>query len=183
MTPARGTLLLAVAATVALGAGAAEKAESTRAKARTRVVRTWLEPVTVGGVAAMNRISYVFNYDAGVFSRTVQDASGRTLESKTYAPGEIEVAPSKAEIDEAFEMVRSDPEFSRILDNTSGQLMGGFVLDEKAGLPCGPGARCIHVQINSEDGWGMVRWAVVDLARNGFAYRSYRPEMSEGAGK
>jgi phage-related tail fiber protein len=183
MTPVKGTLLLALATTVALGAGAAEKAESAKAKARTRVVRTWLEPVTVKGVAAMNRITYVFDYDAGVFSKTVQDAAGQTLESKTYAPGEIEVAPSKVEIAEAFEMVRSDPEFSRILDNTNGQLMGGFGLDEKAGLPCGPGARCIHVQINSEDGWGLVRWAVVDLAKSGFAYRSYRPEMSEGVGK
>jgi hypothetical protein len=185
MTPGKGTLLVttALAATMALGAGAAEKAEGTRARARTRVVRSWLEPVAVGGGAAVNRISYVFDYGAGAFTRTVQDASGRTLESKTYAPGEIDVAPSKDEIAEAFEMVRSDAEFSRILDNTSGQLMGGFGLVEKAGLPCGPGARCIHVQINSQDGWGLVRWAVVDLARNGFAYRSYRPEMSEGVGR
>jgi hypothetical protein len=174
------TLLFAVVAATGLAAGA-DKMESGGAKAgRTRVIRSWPEPMTVKGQAVMGRISYEFDYDAGVFSRIVQDASGRTLESKTYARGEIDVAPSDDEIAEAFEKVRSDPEFARIMDQTGGQLMGGFVLNERAGLPCGPGARCIHVQINSVDGWGLVRWAVVDLTKGAFAYRSYRPEMSQG---
>jgi hypothetical protein len=86
------------------------------------------------------------------------------LSIEAYARGEIDVRPSNEEITEAFDRVRSEPEFARILDQTGAQLMGGFVLNERAGLPCGPGTRCIHVQINTEDGWGLVRWAVVDLA-------------------
>lgn len=176
-------MLLTLVAAAGLGVGADNREDAKPGTGRTRVVRSWLEPVTVKGEAVMHRISYAFDYDAGVFSRTVQDAGGRTLESKTYAPGEIDVRPSNEEIAEAFDRVRSEPEFARIIDQTGAQLMGGFVLNERAGLPCGPGTRCIHVQINTEDGWGLVRWAVVDLTRGAFAYRSYRPEMSQGGGR
>ena len=178
---ASALLFTLVAAGLAGGAG---KQEGAKAKeVRTRVVRTWLEPMTIKGEVVMGRVSYVFDYDAGAFRRLVQDAAGRTLESKAHAPGEIDVRPSVEEIAEAFDRVRSEPEFARILDQTGGQLVGGFGLYEKAGLPCGPGTRCVHVQINTEDGWGLVRWAVVDLTKGAFAYRSYRPEMSQGGGR
>jgi hypothetical protein len=182
-TSAAATLLVTLLSAAGMAA-AADKGEAAKAKpGRTRVVRTWLEPATVGGESVTRRVSYVFDYDAGTFRRVVEDAAGHTLESKAYAPGEVEVRPSEAEIQEAFDRVRSEPEFARILDQTNGQLVGGFVLNEKAGLPCGPGTRCIHVQINTRDGWGLVRWAVVDLTKGAFAYRSYRPEMSEGVAR
>jgi hypothetical protein len=182
MRQAALVLLFASVATAGWAFGA-EKAEAAKAQARTRLVRSWPEPMTVSGKQTMGRVEYVFDYDAGVFTRSVRDDAGRVLEAKTYAPGEIDVAPSKEEIAEAMELVRSDPEFSRILEKTGSQLMGGFVLNEKAGQPCGPGTRCLHVQLNTADGWGIVRWAVVDLTKRAFAYRSYRPEMSQQVGQ
>lgn len=173
------TLSFALAATSGF-AGGGDKAEATKAThGRSRVVRSWPEPVTVGGKASMGRVDYIFDYGAGATTRVVYDGTGRVVESKTYAPGEVEVRPSDEEIAEAFERVRSDPELGRILEMTGGQLMGGFVLSEKAGMPCGPGTRCIHVQMNTEDGWGITRWVVVDLTRQTFAYRGYRPELSQ----
>jgi hypothetical protein len=172
---------LSVAAGLAVGGDKAPGAGST--EGRTRVVRTWSEPMVIQGQSVMGRISYIFNYDTGTFRRVTQDHRGRTLESKEFAPGEAGVTPSKEEIDEAFEMVRSDAEFSRILDQTGGQVVGGFGLSEGPGMPCGPGSRCLHVQINTADGWGIVRWAVVDLSKRGFAYRAYRPEMSQGGAR
>ena len=52
---------------------------------------------------------------------------------------------------------------------------GGFLLDEAAGKACGPGSRCIQIQMVSADGYGLVRWVVVDLNKRQMAYSLYSP--------
>lgn len=177
---AASMLLFTLVAAAGLAAGADKGVGAKAKQGRTRVVRTWLEPMTVKGEAVMGRVSYTFDYDAGTFRRVVKDAAGRTLESKAYAPGEIDVRPSDEEIAEATELVRSDAELARIIAQTDARLTGGFVLSERAGMPCGPGTRCLHVQLVSQDGVGLVRWVVPDLTKGGFAYRRYNPLLSEG---
>jgi hypothetical protein len=71
-TRTASALVFTLVAAAALAAGA-DKGEGAKAAAgRTRVVRSWLEPLTVDGEAVMRRISYIFDYDAGVFRRTVR---------------------------------------------------------------------------------------------------------------
>jgi hypothetical protein len=58
---------------------------------------------------------------------------------------------------------------------TKASMQGGFLLDEGAGKPCGPGSRCIQFQMVSSDGFGLIRWVVADLNKRQMAYQLYSP--------
>lgn len=58
--------LLLVAASFSFAASGAEKGDEARGEAkasRVRVVRSWPEPVTVGGKTGLGRVEIAFDYD------------------------------------------------------------------------------------------------------------------------
>jgi len=176
--------LFLVAATLPMIASGGDGEESARegsAASRVRVVRSWPEPVTVNGKTALGRVEIAFDYDRGVAIERVIAADGRVVSTTVRRKGEGAPRPTPEEIEEAYAMVRADAELARIIDQADAQLDGGFILNEEAGKPCGPGTRCIQVQMLTQDRLGFIRWVVVDLAQERFAYRTYMPSSVEGS--
>lgn len=176
-----GLLLLAVVSSAAaFAADEAQPAKSEWKSARVRLIRSWPEPVTVNGKTALGRVEILFDYDQGVAIEQLIAADGKVVQSNVRRKGEGAPRPTPGEIQEAMDFVRADPELARIIERADAQLQGGFILNEPAGKPCGPGTRCLQIKLNTADGMGFIRWAVVDLTRNVFAYRSYMPSTGEG---
>jgi len=168
-------LFLALAATSGFASSAEQGEAKGGAKAsRVRVLRSWSEPVTLNGKTTLGRIEVSFDYDSGLASRRIYDGSGALVSTETFPPGLGQPRPSDEEIQEAMTLVRSDAELARIIDVTDATLDGGFLLKEEAGKPCGPGTRCLQIQLNT-NGYGFVRNVVVDLTKGSFAYRVYTP--------
>ena len=89
-------------------------------------------------------------------------------------------APSQEEIQEAFLIVRRDAETRRILERFTAQLEGGFLIEEGRGKACGPGARCLLIQILSADRAGLIRVVGVDLVKQSIPYRTFLPHRHPG---
>ena len=73
------------------------------------------------------------------------------------------------------------PRWRRILQRFSGQLEGGFLIEEGRGKACGPGARCLLIQILSRDRAGLIRVMGVDLVKQSIAYRTFLPLRASGS--
>jgi hypothetical protein len=162
-------LLLAAGAMPAIAGDAA----ATAAAARTRVLRSWAEDVRVDGKMVPGRVDIQFDYDRGVATWLTRDDKGNGVESKELPPGAGQPRPTEEEFEEAKELVRADMRLGRVLRQTGAQMSGGFLLNEKAGKSCGPGSRCLQVQLVSSDGFGLVRWVVVDLVKRQIPYPMY----------
>ena len=68
----------------------------------------------------------------------------------------------------------------RILTRFSAQLEGGFLIEEGRGKACGPGARCLLIQILSPDRSGLIRVVGVDLVKQAIPYRTFLPSQHPG---
>ena len=79
-------------------------------------------------------------------------------------------------------MVRADKEVGRVIDATHAILDGGFQIFEPADKPCGPGSRCLKIQLLTQDRVGFIRNVIVDLMKQEIVYRTYLP-ADEGKGK
>lgn len=182
--PALGLLGVIALASAAAAAEPARAAAKTDAPShRTRVLRSWPEDVRVDGKLLPARVEVVFDYTDGVaIERLVSEtkAGRQVLKTRTFPPGVGVPAPSVEEIEEAMQIVRADDEMARLIRNADAVLDGGFELFEPAGSPCGPGTRCIKIQINTANRLGLVRNVIVDLTKQGFAYRAWLPEWSGG---
>ena len=85
-----------------------------------------------------------------------------------------------AEIAEAFDTVRRDPELGRLARSVNAKLDGGFLLREAEGRPCGPRTRCLQVYILSESRRELHRRPVVDVSQRGrIAHRDYQPAAAD----
>ena len=148
----------------------------TRTSRPLRLLRTWEEPVkTVSGYEYARRVELVFDYRKGVAYQNFYSVDGTRLGARKIA--QTLPAPSPEEIEEAFGMVRNDPDMARLFARFHPVLEGGFVLEEGRSKPCGPGARCLHVFLLSSDRAGLIERVVVDLARPKIAYRNYVPPV------
>jgi hypothetical protein len=168
-------LALFVTCALAGTAVAADTKANETAGGRTRVLRSWPEDVTVGGKVVSGRIDIVYDYDRGVATWLTLDDQGKVVQAKEMAPGHGVPRPTDEEIAEAKDIVRADIRLERILRATKATMEGGFLLDEAPGKACGPGSRCIQIQMVSADGYGLVRWVVVDLNKGQMAYSLYSP--------
>jgi hypothetical protein len=166
---------LALVVTCALAGTAVAADAKGKEEGRTRVLRSWPEDVTVGEKTVSGRIDIVYDYDRGVATWLTIDDKGKVVDSKEMAPGHGVPRPTPEEIAEAQDIVRADVKLERILRATKATMQGGFLLDEAAGKACGPGSRCIQIQMVSADGYGLVRWVVVDLNKRQMAYSLYSP--------
>ena len=165
-----GALGLALVAGLAVPAVAGEKTAQAGTPGRERVLRVWEETAKVKGEDVRRRMEVVFNYDTGVAQQRAYDADGRLLSARTIA----QPRPTAEEISEAIAIIERDPKLGRIVARAKPVYEGGFVLSEAPGFPCGPGTRCLQMQLlTGADRLGLLRWVVVDLTRQAVAYPSF----------
>jgi hypothetical protein len=55
------------------------------------------------------------------------------------------------------------------------ELEGGFLTEEKRGMACGPGTRCVLLQLVAPRHAGLIRWTAVDLVKQRIAYLTFVP--------
>lgn len=147
---------------------------------RTRVLRTWSDTVKEDGRDVARRVQIVFDYDDVVaFEVVFSEPDGRLLSTRKLegAPPR----PSPEEITEAFEIVRADAQLGEIVRRTGGILEGGFVL-EGGMSPCGPGTRCLEVQILDRGRYAAIRKVVVDVVTQQIVVRALFPAPEQVAG-
>ena len=176
-------LAIALWASIAAVAGASDLAwrtngEITRTSRPVRLLRSWEETVKVGGREYPRRVQIVFDYDNGWAREDSFDTRGKLVSSRKIVQGLP--SPSVEELAEAFEIVRTDRKLASIFSRFGVALDGGFVLEEEAGMPCGPGSRCLQVLLMSSDRSGVIRRVVVDLVPRSLAYSVYLPDFHEG---
>lgn len=156
---------------------------------RTRVVKTWSEEIVQGGQRIPARVEIVFDYTAGVaihrlvVKGATADAPEQVVSSKTFEPGYGVPRPSTEEIQEAMDIVRGDKEIAKVISATQAVLDGGFQIFEPAGKPCGPGTRCLKVQLMTDNRLGFIRNVIVDLTRQAIVYSTWVPSNEEGKAK
>ena len=166
-------LVLAAAASVSFLYGGSESAVTTRSRP-VRLLRSWEESVkNPDGTETPRRVDLLFDYSRGVGYENFYSLDGRLIGRERLGPGNP--APSQVEIQEAFDLVREDPEFARIFKRFRVVFEGGFVLLEEKGRPCGPGSRCLRVFLLSSDRAGTIRQVVVDLVKSRVAYDDFAP--------
>ena len=169
-------LFTAILVAAALAPAPVSGAEDvTRTSRPVRLIRSWEETVKTGsGREYPRRVEVVIDYRKGMAVENFYTLDGKLAGSLSLGAGHP--APSREEIGEAYDFVRSDPEFARIFQRFKPVFEGGFVLLEDEGRPCGPGSRCLRVFLLSSDRAGTIRQVVVDLAKQRVAYADFTPE-------
>jgi hypothetical protein len=119
-------------------------------------------------------VELVFDYEKGFAQENYYTSQGRPAGSRRVKQGQPQ--PSAEEIAEATELIRRDHALARIVARRAAEFDGGFLLEEARGQPCGPGSRCIQLQILTPDHSGLLRWTVVDLVGQRIAYPVYVPK-------
>jgi hypothetical protein len=140
-----------------------------------RLLRSWDETVKApNGREYVRRVAVVFDYGKGF----AQERYSYGDDPRVYGRRNIkqsQPSPSPEEIAEAQDLVRQDPELGRIVARKNAVLEGGFILEEGKRRRCGPGSRCLQIQLLSPDREGLVRWTVVDLVKREIAYPVFVP--------
>ena len=167
-----GVLLLGVAAAVS------SQSTVTRVSRPVRLLRTWLEPVKTPAGDVMRRVDMLYDYDRAAAFERVYDLDGQLLRDRRIVVNPP--TPSPEEIQEAFDVVRADPELAKVIKRFSAELEGGFLIEEGRRAPCGPGARCLLIKIVSPDRSGLIRVMGVDLVRRSIPYRNFVPSEHPG---
>jgi hypothetical protein len=143
-----------------------------------RLLRTWHDSVKTPEGDVTRRVDILYDYGrASAFERTYA-LDGTLISSRRIVVNPP--TPSAEEIEEAFEIVRGDSELARIIGRYSADLEGGFLIEEGRGKACGPGSRCLLIQVLSPDHSGLIRVTGVDLVKRTIAYRTFVPSEHSG---
>ena len=146
----------------------------TRTSRPVRLLRSWEDTIKGNdGTEYTRRVDLLFDYGRGVAREEYSAADGTLLGSREIKQSQPQ--PSEEEVAEATSLILADAELSRIVRRRSARFNGGFLLEEARGRPCGPGTRCVQLQVLSPDQRGLLRWTVVDLVQRRIAYRIYVP--------
>jgi hypothetical protein len=144
----------------------------TRTSRPVRLLRTWDDTVKgKGGVEYARRVDLLYDYGRGVAREEYYGADGALLGSREIKQNQPQ--PSREEIDEAIALIKADAALRRIVVRRAAEFEGGFILEEERGRPCGPGTRCLQIQLLTPDHSGLLRWTVVDLVKRVIAYPVY----------
>ena len=172
-----GLLAAAVPARAQLAQG-----EVTATSRPVRLIHSWEETVKgVGGREIPRRVEVLYDYEKGVGYENFYTLDGIQTGRLTLGLGHP--SPSRVEVQEAYDVVRADPEFDRIFKRFNVVFEGGFLLAEEKGAPCGPGSRCLRVFLLSSDRAGTIRQVVVDLVKQRVAYDDYSPDSTRRYGR
>ncbi len=147
------------------------------AEGHEEVLRSWQDHVKIDGRDQPRFVEIVFDYELGVARRRVYDAQDGLISDEALAG---QPRASTAEIAEAFDTVRRDPELGQMARSVNAILDGGFLLREAAGEPCGPPARCVQVYVLSESGHDELQRPIIELNPRGrIVYRDYQPGATD----
>ena len=167
------SLALAAAGTL-VGFSANAETSVTKTSRPVRLLRTWDETIKAsGGREYVRRVELVFDYRTGFARENYYTPDGRLYGSRELKQNPPR--PSEDEIAEARDIVRRDAELAPIIERRGAEFNGGFLLEEGRGMPCGPGSRCVQIQLLTPDHLGLLRWTVVDLVPRRIVYPVYLP--------
>lgn len=173
MLPALLAVAPLLSAVPGFGQGAQE--EVTTTSRPVRLIRSWEETIKgADGRESARRVDVLFDYDRGVAWEAFFTPEGSPIGRMSLGLGHP--SPSSVEIQEAYDIVRADPEFERLFKRFKVVFEGGFLLVEDKGRTCGPGSRCLRVFLLSSDRAGTIRQLVVDLTKQKVAYDDFAPE-------
>ncbi|MEX0878906.1 MAG: hypothetical protein WEB59_14605 [Thermoanaerobaculia bacterium] len=170
--------LLALALLLGLATAAIGDSEVTRSSRPLRLLRTWYDSIKTPAGDLPRRVDILYDYGSASALERAYTLDGRLISSRRIVVNPP--TPSPEEIEEAFAIVRADAEMARIIGRFSADLEGGFLIEEARGTACGPGARCLLIQVLSPDHSGLIRVMGVDLVKRNIPYRTFVP--SEHAG-
>lgn len=108
----------------------------------------------------------VYEPDAGQYLHTITDGNGRVL---TRAVRTTSVAgPTELESRVARQLIEEHPEIAALIRDARGpvSIEGGFPLVREEGHPCGPGGRCVTLDVWEAPPTGereRLRYVIVDL--------------------
>ncbi|MEM9997473.1 MAG: hypothetical protein AAF809_07200 [Bacteroidota bacterium] len=140
---------------------------------RTRVLRAWSEPVKLSdGTTDTYANEIVFDYATGEARQVVRDSAGRLVTSFPVR----QPRPTPAEMTEARTLLMAETEFQALRSARPFDADGGFILLEDAGMPCGPGSRCLQLDLlDTADRTQRVGYVVVDLVTRTVVYPDFDP--------
>jgi hypothetical protein len=150
----------------------------TRDSRPVRLLRTWYDDIKTRRGDVPRRVDIVYDYRQAAAYERAYTLDGRLIWNRRVRVNPPQ--PTPEEIAEAHEIVRADPELSRVMARFSAELEGGFLAEERQGRPCGPGTRCVLVQVVAPHHGGLVRWTAVDLVKQRIAYPSFVPSEIGG---
>jgi hypothetical protein len=150
----------------------------TRDSRPVRLLRTWYDSVKTRAGDQAIRVDLVYDYGKAAAFERVYDLEGRRIRERRLVVNAP--TPSPEEIQEAFGLVRADPELARIIRRFRAALEGGFLIEEGRRKACGPGARCLLVKLLSPDHSGLIRVVGVDLVKLSIPYRNFVPSEHPG---
>jgi len=143
-----------------------------------RLLRNWYDTIKTPRGEMPRRVDIVYDYSKAAAFERWHSMDGRMFFERKFVLNPP--TPSDMEIEEAFEIVRKDPEMIPILRRFNAVLDGGFLIEEGRGKACGPGARCLLVQVLSPDRSGLIRVMGVDLVKMNIPYRTFVPSEHPG---
>jgi hypothetical protein len=171
-------LLPGVIAAAPLPSSTSHQSPITRESRPVRLLRTWYEPVKGPEGDAYLRVDLLYDYRKAAAFERFYSLDGRLLRDRRIVVNPP--TPSPEEIEEAFQIVRADREFARVIQRFSAELEGGFLIEEGRNTPCGPGARCLLIKLVSSDRAGLIRVMGVDLVKRNIPYRNFVPSEHPG---
>lgn len=143
-----------------------------------RLLRTWYDSIKTRQGDLQRRVDVVYDYGQAAAYERSYTLDGRLMWNKRIRVNPPQ--PSPEEIEEAYAIVRADGELSRVMARFHAELEGGFLAEEKQGRACGPGTRCVLVQVVAPNHAGLIRWTAVDLVKRRIAYATFVPSAKGG---
>src|SRR5262245_42037892 len=143
-----------------------------------RLLRNWYDTIKTPSGEMPRRVDILYDYSKAATFERWYSMDGRMFFERKFVLNPP--TPSDKEIEEAFEIVRKDPQMIPILRRFNAVLEGGFLIEEGRGKACGPGARCLLIQVLSPDRSGLIRVMGVDLVKQNIPYRTFVPSEHPG---
>ncbi len=173
-------LLTATAALLCAATFRAQELSSaiTESSRPVRLLRNWYDTIKTPRGEIPRRVDILYDYAKAAAFERWYTMDGRMFFERKFVLNTP--TASDEEIEEAFEIVRNDPQLSPAIRWFKAVLDGGFVIEEGRGKACGPGARCLLVQILSPDRSGQIRVVAVDLVKRNIPYRAFVPSEHPG---
>ncbi|MEO0742958.1 MAG: hypothetical protein AAF089_15345 [Bacteroidota bacterium] len=164
---------LAIFLLLALLAAPIALAQNSTADERERVLRSWSEPVKLAnGERGTYHHEVIFDYETGVTRQVVRDEAGALVADFPIQ----QIRPTPEEFDEAVAILMAEPDFQAIRSARPFEADGGFILVQDDGQACGPGSRCLQIDLlDATDRTQRVRYVVVDLVSQTVAYPNFNP--------
>ncbi len=159
--------LLAVVLVAGLASGSASAQEARLSPTSPRVLFAVTDSLKGNdGVRIAATTTLTYEPSTGAYVHTVVDGDGRVLTRSVRSTSVAGPTPSESQA--ARFVIEDDPEIAALIAKAEGpvSIEGGFPLVREEGHPCGPGGRCVTLDVwqTLEDGHReRLRYVIVDL--------------------